>query len=133
MKAFFENLPVELEEAAEVDGLSTYGMLFRIVLPLSKAVLATMALFYAVAFWNSWFPALLYLDDPGMQPVTIYLRNLYAGATGAADMGGASSDLQISANVQAVTIVLISLPILMVYPFVQRYFVRGVMLGAVKG
>jgi putative aldouronate transport system permease protein len=133
MKAFFENLPVELEEAAEVDGLSTYGMLLRIVLPLSKAVIATMSLFYAVAFWNSWFPALLYLDDPDMQPVTIYLRNLYSGATGAADMGGASSDLQISANVQAVTIVLISLPILMVYPFVQRYFVRGVMLGAVKG
>ena len=133
MKSFFENLPQELEEAAEVDGLSTYGTLLRIVLPLSKAVIATMALFYAVSFWNSWFPALLYLDRPDLQPVTIYLRNLYAGATGAANMGADTGDLQVSANVQAVTIVLISVPILLVYPFVQRYFVRGVMLGAVKG
>jgi putative aldouronate transport system permease protein len=76
MKAFFENLPQELEEAAQVDGLNTYGILWRIVLPLSKAVIATMALFYSVSFWNSWFSALLYLNKPGLQPVTLYLRNL---------------------------------------------------------
>jgi putative aldouronate transport system permease protein len=134
MKAFFENLPVELEEAAQVDGLNTYGILLRIVLPLSKAVIATMALFYSVSFWNSWFSALLYLNKPGLQPVTLYLRNLYAGATGGESIGGAEAGtLEVAANVQAVTIVLISVPILLVYPFIQKYFVRGVMLGAVKG
>ena len=134
MKAFFENLPSELEEAAAVDGLNTYGILFRIVLPLSKAVLATMVLFYAVSFWNSWFTAFLYMDHSNLFPVTVYLRNLIAGATSGSNEG-ASSDtaLQIAANIQAVTIVLTVLPILTVYPFVQRYFVSGVMLGAVKG
>jgi len=133
MKAFFENLPTELEEAAQVDGLNTYGILLRIVLPLSKAVVATMALFYSVTFWNSWFAAFLYMDRSELYPVTLYLRNLYAGAVGQESMGGSDADLQISANVQAVTIVLISVPILLVYPFIQKYFVRGVMLGAVKG
>jgi putative aldouronate transport system permease protein len=134
MKAFFESMPVELEEAGAVDGLSTYGNLLRIVLPLSKAVVATMTLFYAVSFWNSWFPAFLYLDDADMFPVTIYLRNLIAGATGGTDITASSEmTLQIAANIQAVTIVLTALPIVMVYPFIQRYFVSGVTLGAVKG
>jgi putative aldouronate transport system permease protein len=134
MKAFFEGMPTDLEEAAVIDGLTTYGILLRIVLPLSKAVLATMVLFYAVSFWNSWFSAFLYLDRNSLFPVTIYLRNLIAGATTGANEG-ASSDtaLQVAANIQAVTIVLTVLPILTVYPFVQRYFVSGVLLGAVKG
>lgn len=82
MKAFFESLPSELEEAAQIDGLSTYGILLRIVLPLSKAVVATMVLFYSVSFWNSWFSAFLYMDRTELMPVTVYLRNLLAGATG---------------------------------------------------
>ncbi|TDB77183.1 carbohydrate ABC transporter permease [Micromonospora sp. KC723] len=135
MKAFFESLPAELEEAAAVDGLHTYGILLRIVLPLSKAVIATMVLFYAVSFWNSWFTAFLYLDQQDMFPVTVYLRNLIAGATGAQSAGGvADADaVQAAATLQSVTIVLTTLPILAVYPFIQRYFVSGVMLGAVKG
>ncbi|MEV4492481.1 carbohydrate ABC transporter permease [Micromonospora coxensis] len=135
MKAFFESLPVELEEAAAVDGLGTYGTLLRIVLPLSKAIIATMVLFYAVSFWNSWFTAFLYLDRQELFPVTVYLRNLIAGATGAQSAGGvADADaVQAAATLQSVTIVLTTLPILAVYPFVQRYFVSGVMLGAVKG
>ena len=134
MKAFFENMPSELEEAAAVDGLNTYGILFRIVLPLSKAVLATMVLFYAVSFWNSWFSAFLYMDRSNLFPVTVYLRNLIAGATGGANEGASSDQaLQVAANIQAVTIVLTVLPILTVYPFIQKYFVSGVMLGAVKG
>src|SRR3990170_1493330 len=75
MKAFFESLPVELEEAGAVDGLNTYGILLRIVLPLSKAIVATMFLFYAVSFWNSWFSAFLYMDRQELFPVTVYLRN----------------------------------------------------------
>jgi putative aldouronate transport system permease protein len=134
MKAFFESLPTELEEAAAVDGLNTYGILRRIVLPLSKAVLATMVLFYAVMFWNSWFAGFLYMDRSELFPVTVYLRNLIAGATSGSDNSTASDTaLQIAASIQAVTIVLTMLPIMLVYPFIQRYFVSGVMLGAVKG
>ncbi|GAA0678961.1 carbohydrate ABC transporter permease [Streptomyces thermocarboxydus] len=134
MKAFFESLPSELEEAAQIDGLSAYGILLRIVLPLSKAVVATMVLFYSVSFWNSWFSAFLYMDRTELMPVTVYLRNLLAGATGGTAAGAGTENLsQVNANIQAVTIVLTSLPILCVYPFVQRYFVSGVMLGAVKG
>ncbi len=133
MKAFFENLPQELEEAAMVDGLNTYGILLRIVLPLSKAVIATMTLFYSVTFWNSWFAAFLYMDRSELYPVTLFLRNIYAGSIGAEAFGADMADLRVTANMQAVTIVLITIPILLVYPFIQRYFVRGVMLGAVKG
>lgn len=133
MKAFFESLPSELEEAAAVDGLNTYGILLRIVLPLSKAIIATMVLFYAVSFWNSWFAAFLYMDRQDLLPVTVYLRNLIAGATSAESAAADADKVQAAATLQAVTIVLTTLPILAVYPFVQRYFVRGVMLGAVKG
>ncbi len=133
MKAFFESLPTELEEAAAIDGLNTYGILLRIVLPLSKAVLATMILFYAVANWNSWFQAFLYLDRADLFPVTVYLRNMIAGATSATSVGAVESNaVAISANIKAVTMVLTVLPIVAVYPFIQRYFVSGVMLGAVK-
>jgi putative aldouronate transport system permease protein len=134
MKAFFEGMPSELEEAAQIDGLSTYGTLLRIVLPLSKAVIATMTLFYSVSFWNSWFSAFLYMDRTELMPVTVYLRNLIAGSTTGQNAGAATDQVtQVAANIQSVTIVLTALPILCVYPFVQRFFVSGVMLGAVKG
>ncbi|OXS76720.1 carbohydrate ABC transporter permease [Domibacillus enclensis] len=134
MKAFFENVPEELEEAASIDGLGTYGILWKIILPLSKAVMATMVLFYAVAYWNSWFTAFLYLDEKELFPVTIYLRNMIAGASGSMAAGATSADnlTQIAANIKSVTMVLTILPILTIYPFVQRYFVSGVMLGSVK-
>jgi putative aldouronate transport system permease protein len=103
------------------------------VLPLSKAVLATMILFYAVANWNSWFQAFLYLDRSDLFPVTVYLRNMIAGATSATSVGAVETNaVAISANIKAVTMVLTVLPIVAVYPFIQRYFVSGVMLGAVK-
>ena len=132
MKSFFENFPTELEEAAAIDGLTTYGIFFRVVLPLSKAVLATMVLFYAVWFWNSWFPAFLYMDDPHLYPVTVFLRNIIAGATGTGE-GLSDIAVQVGANVKAVTMLLTALPIVCLYPFVQKYFVSGVMLGSVKG
>ena len=135
MKAFFESLPTDLEEAAAVDGLNTYGILFRIVLPLSKAIVATMVLFYAVSFWNSWFAAFLYMDRQELFPVTVYLRNLISGSTGS-EMSGAiaeQDEAQVDATIKSVTIVLTTLPIITVYPFIQRYFVSGIMLGAVKG
>ena len=104
------------------------------ILPLSKAIIATMLLFYAVTNWNAWFGAFLYFDKREMFPVTIYLRNLIAGATTATSQGASADNLtQIAANVKSVTMVLTVLPILTVYPFVQKYFVSGVMLGSVKG
>ncbi|WP_308493914.1 carbohydrate ABC transporter permease [Microbacterium terrisoli] len=136
MKSFFENLPRELEEAAQIDGLGWWGIFTRITIPLSKAVLATMILFYAVAYWNDWFSAFLYLDQRDLFPVTLYLRNLIAGASTAATESAAAAGTQkdaIDANIQAVTMILTLVPILFVYPFVQRYFVSGVMLGSVKG
>ncbi|WP_083958527.1 carbohydrate ABC transporter permease [Herbidospora mongoliensis] len=133
MKAFFEGLPAELEEAAAIDGMNTYGILLRIVLPLSKAVLAAMVLFYAVAFWNSWFSAFLYMTQSDLFPVTVYLRNLIAGATSATSVGADATNMTVAANIKSVTIVLTLLPIVLIYPFVQRFFVSGVTLGAVKG
>lgn len=136
MKAFFENLPTELEEAAHIDGLTWFGIFFRVTLPLSKAVIATMVLFYSVQYWNDWFAAFLYLDKTDLFPVTLFLRNLIAGASTAASEGAAASGGSvddINANIQSVTMILILIPILCVYPFVQRYFVSGIMLGSVKG
>ncbi|MFE5337477.1 carbohydrate ABC transporter permease [Isoptericola sp. NPDC056573] len=136
MKSFFENLPQELEEAAQIDGLGWFGIFGRIVLPLSKAVLATMVLFYSVAYWNDWFSAFLYLDKNELFPVTLFMRNLIAGASSSASEGAAAvgaTTQAVSANIQAVTMILTIVPILCVYPFVQRFFVSGVMLGSVKG
>ena len=132
MRTSFEGIPKELEEAASIDGMNTYGILTHIVLPLSKPIIATMVLFYAVAMWNSWFSAFLYLNNQKLVPVTIYLRNLLAGAMSAT---GADADSlgTVAVNVQYVTIVLTSLPIVCVYPFLQKYFVQGLTVGSVKG
>jgi putative aldouronate transport system permease protein len=132
MRTFFASIPRELEEAAMVDGMSTFGILLKIVLPLSKPILATMALFYAVGAWNSWFGAFLYLTNSKLYPVTIFLRNIIAGVS---STGGTDADslVNVSANIKTVTIVLTSVPILCVYPFLQRYFVKGMMIGSVKG
>ena len=132
MRTFFQEIPQELQDAAAVDGMNTYGIFFRIILPLSKPILATMALFYAVGAWNSWFNALLYLDHANMQPVTLYLRNLIAGAT---IQSGTDADAlgAVSANIKAVCIVVTSVPIICIYPFLQKYFVKGVMIGSLKG
>lgn len=136
MKSFFENIPRELEEAAQIDGLGWFAIFTRIVLPLSKAVVATMILFYSVAYWNDWFTAFLYLDEDNLFPLSLFLRNLIAGATtttAASAAAAGTTSAAISANIQAVTMILAIVPILCVYPFVQRHFVSGVMLGSVKG
>ena len=134
MKTSFENFPNELIEAAEVDGMTTYGVFFKIVIPLSKAIMATMILFYAVGMWNSWWGAFLYLTKKDLYPVTMYLRDLItaSGTQGGAGSGDSDMQSQINANVKSVAMVLTVLPIICVYPFVQKYFVSGVMLGAVK-
>jgi len=135
MKSFFEGIPDDLEEAAAVDGSSTYRTLFSIILPLAMPIIATMTLFYAVGNWNNWFGPFLYFDSKDQFPVTLYLRNVIAGAQQTSVSSGTDADAlaQIGATVKSATIVLTVLPILCVYPFIQKYFVTGVMIGSVKG
>lgn len=134
MKSFFSSLPEELEEAAAVDGMSTYGIFTKIIIPLSKPILATMFLFYIVGIWNNWFGPFLYLDSKEKWPVALYLRQVIMGATGTTEMGAASDEAsQIAANVKSCCMVLTAAPIICIYPFVQKYFVKGMMMGSVKG
>ena len=131
MRSFFLTLPRELEEAGEIDGLDLWGVFWRIAIPLSKPIIATMALFYVVQYWNDWFDAFLYLDTTTKWPVAYYLRQLISSASGtSADAGDA---MQIASNIKSCAMVLTSAPIICIYPFIQKYFVQGMMLGGVKG
>ncbi|WP_441890497.1 carbohydrate ABC transporter permease [Paenibacillus sp. YAF4_2] len=134
MKTFFSSLPNELEESAKVDGLDVYGIFLRITLPLSKPILATMLLFVIVGIWNSWFDASLYLQSKEKWPVALYLRQVIETAISPAELGAsAEQTTQIAATVKSAAMVLTSLPMICIYPFVQKYFVQGMMIGAVKG
>ncbi len=131
MRSFFLTLPRELEEAGEIDGLDLWGVFWRIAIPLSKPIMATMTLFYVVQYWNDWFDAFLYLDTTTKWPVAYYLRQLISSASGtSADAGDA---MQIASNIKSCAMVLTSAPIICIYPFIQKYFVQGMMLGGVKG
>lgn len=136
MKNFFSSLPYELNEAAYIDGANDFQILMKIYLPLSFSALATLSLFYAVGRWNSFSDALYYITSRDLQPLQLKLYNLIKGsqAIEVAVMEG-SSDLasSLSESIQSATIIFATLPILVVYPFVQRYFVQGVTMGAVKG
>ncbi|KQX68246.1 carbohydrate ABC transporter permease [Paenibacillus sp. Root444D2] len=134
MKTFFASLPNELEEAAKVDGLGVYRIFLRITLPLSKPILATMVLFSMVSIWNNWFGPSLYLESKDKWPVALYLRQIIDSAINPTE-AGLSSDAtaQIAATIKSTAMVLTSLPIICLYPFVQKYFVQGMMIGSVKG
>lgn len=135
MRTFFSGVPKELEDSGKVDGLNDIGIFFRIVIPLSKAVFATIALFYAVAMWNNFMFPLLYLRDPEMFPLQVLLRNLVlAGNVASGDVTSIGGDnLIVEDSLKFATIMVSTLPILLVYPFIQKYFVKGAMIGAVKG
>jgi putative aldouronate transport system permease protein len=134
MKTFFASLPNELEEAAKVDGLDIYGIFMRITLPLSKPIIATMVLFVMVGIWNNWFGPSLYLQSKDKWPVALYLRQIIENAISPTEVGATSETAnQIAATVKSAAMVLTSLPILCIYPFVQKYFVQGMMIGSVKG
>lgn len=132
MRSFFTTIPKELEEAGEMDGLNKIGVFFRIALPLSMPIMATMALFYLVQYWNNWFDAFLYLTDDKRWPVALYLRNLIS-TSGSGNSQDTAELSQISANIKSCAMVLTAAPIICVYPFIQKYFVQGMMLGGVKG
>ncbi|MBN3526318.1 carbohydrate ABC transporter permease [Paenibacillus apiarius] len=135
MRTFFANIPKELEESGKMDGLNDLGLFFRIAVPLSKASFATIGLFYAVSLWNNFYFPLLYLRDPGLFPLQVLLRNLVlAGQVMSGDVTQIGGDqLIVEESLKYATIMVSTLPILLVYPFLQKYFVKGALIGAVKG
>lgn len=138
MITFFKGIPASMEESASIDGLNPIQTMLFIILPLSKPVLATIALFYAVNFWNDWFYAMIYLNSSTKTPIMLVLRNIVMGAEMAAKQTGGLSGksngiMTVAATFKSSAIIVATLPILVVYPFVQKYFVKGVMIGAVKG
>ncbi|WP_165972266.1 carbohydrate ABC transporter permease [Paenibacillus piri] len=135
MRTAFAAIPVSLEESARIDGANDVTILMKIVLPLSKAVVSVMILFYAVAHWNSWFSAMIYLQKRDMYPLQLFLREiLINSSTDSMITGSGGSDKEpVSEIVKYCTIVVATGPIIVVYPFLQKYFTKGVMIGAVKG
>ncbi len=132
MKSFLAGLPEELEEAAKMDGMNIYRIFVKIVIPLSKPIIATMCLFYLVGMWNEWFGPFMYLDTKDKWPIALWVRQLVEGAN-SVDTGSGAEESQITATIKSATMVLTSLPIICAYPFVQKYFVQGMTIGAVKG
>jgi putative aldouronate transport system permease protein len=131
---YIENLPAELEEAAEIDGASKARMLFGIILPLSLPILATYTLYYAVDRWNEWWNAMLFIKTSSKQPLQLVLRNLIQNSNSA--MAEAQMNGMIRAydeGIKMASIVVTMLPIMLLYPFLQRYFLSGLTVGAVKG
>lgn len=138
-KQFFSNLPEEIEEAAHIDGCGETRMLFAIVMPMSLPVLAALSLFTAVGHWNSWFDALVYIQsNKELYPLQLLLRNMFENAnlgftTGGWDVFDIEAVQSSSTSLRMAVTVLSTIPILCVYPFLQKYFVKGVYVGAVKG
>ena len=135
LKSFFQNLPEGLEESAKIDGCNDFGILFRIVLPLSMPAIATISLFYAVTYWNSYLPAILYLNDTEKWPVQIILRQIVIVASGLSfdNSGFEDAALPPSQSVKMAAIIVATIPIMLVYPFLQKHFAKGALLGSIKG
>lgn len=135
MKTNFESIPYSIEESAKVDGASEFVILFRIILPLSVPIIAVMLLFYGVAHWNSWFDALIYIRTRSKYPLQLVLREILL-MNASESMVSATAGVEkynIGESIKYATIMVATIPILCVYPFIQKYFVKGIMIGAVKG
>jgi putative aldouronate transport system permease protein len=133
MRSFFEGLPSELKESARIDGASEIQVLVRIILPLSKAIIMTIGLFYGVSFWNDFFHAMLYLNSNHLQPLPILLRNiLMASGMNEYVEVSAFGDAPIAA-IKAASVFMSAIPMIIAYPFIQKYFTKGTLLGSVKG
>ncbi|GHU74699.1 sugar ABC transporter permease [Clostridia bacterium] len=138
MRTYFtSSIPIELQEAAMVDGATNTGLLLRIVLPLSKPILAVMILFYGVGHWNAFFGALIYITKSSMYPLQIVLRTILIQNQVSQDMmsdiDSIASRAMIAEQIKYALIIVSTLPMLMIYPFLQRFFIKGVMVGAIKG
>jgi len=137
MRTFFMSLPPSLEESAEIDGASDVTVFFRIVFPLSTPIFATVALFAGVAQWNAWYDAMVFVKDPNLQPIQMILQSILLNSSATAmmrrEMLGLSTERTITPEtIQSATLIITVLPIIFIYPFLQKYFVKGMMIGAVK-
>ncbi|MEI7026092.1 carbohydrate ABC transporter permease [Paenibacillus sp. y28] len=133
LKNFFQQIPDGLEDSAKIDGCNDVGVLFRIVLPLSMPAMATFGLFYAVDHWNKYFNAVMYINDNVKWPVQVLLREIVINANSrVGDTSIEETEIQ-PLTIKMAVIVFATLPILLVYPFLQKHFAKGVMLGSVKG
>ena len=135
MRTFFRNLPESLEEAARIDGASHLKILIRIVLPLSIPIIATIGLFYAVGYWNTYFDALLYIKSPERYTLQLRLKSLLFGEelnNSGANLEGIGTQVM-TQSLKMATVAVSTIPILVIYPWLQKYFVKGVMIGSVKG
>ncbi len=139
-RTFFQAIPDELAQAAHIDGAGQFAIFMKIILPLSKPLLAILTLFYAVGHWNAWFGAMIYVPDKTLQPVQLYLRRVLIDASleymhegGGLDAEFAAAGMGLMEQVKYAMIIIVILPIICVYPFLQKYFVQGVMIGSLKG
>lgn len=133
MRSFFIAYPQEIIESGKLDGLEEAGVFFRLVLPTSKAALATIGLYYAVSIWNSYMPARLYIRDQSLYPVQHLLRQMLEKISMEDLQGSVNEEALLPATVRYASIMIASIPIMCVYPFIQKYFVKGVMVGSIKG
>ncbi len=132
MRTFFEQLPISMEESAKLDGASDMAILLKIILPLSTPIISTMVLFYAVGRWNSWFTEFIYLRDADKFPLQLIIRSVVL--TGEMDMAAQGSSEIVTATSLKYSVVIVSMiPMLILYPLIQKYLVKGIMIGAVKG
>ncbi|MDF2923762.1 MAG: transporter permease [Paenibacillaceae bacterium] len=131
LKGFFDSIPESLEEAAIIDGCTEIGVWLRIILPLSKAAMAAFGLFFAVGYWNTFFSAVLYINKPELLPIQVILKNILISAEVSSE---ARSEMVIPGEtVKMAAVVLATVPIIIVYPFLQKHFAKGAMVGSVKG
>ncbi|MDQ0060219.1 carbohydrate ABC transporter permease [Paenibacillus harenae] len=137
-RTFFQGLPDELEESAKLDGCNYYGLFFRIVLPVSGPVFATLSLFTAVGLWNEWFNAGIFINNADLLPVQNYLMNMINSSSTAEMLSQMGNGVNVVTqtitpkSLQMTAVMVVTLPIIMVYPFLQKYFVKGVMIGSLK-
>lgn len=136
IKSYYESLPESLEESAKVEGANNFVILAKIIIPVSKPVLATIALFYAVRYWNDYFNPMLYITKAGLKPLQVYLREVIIEMDGlASGLNRSMSEMPnvSSEGVRAATVIASTVPIVLVYPFLQKYFIKGIMIGSIKG
>lgn len=133
MKNFFQTLPDSIEESALIDGANQIQVFLRIVLPLSKPIIATLGLFLAVGYWNNWFSASIYINSASKYPIMLVLKNVLSSAAGGSTGVGGGQTIAPSQGVQMAIVIVCLLPIIMVYPFLQKHFAKGMILGSVKG
>ncbi|HHV58748.1 MAG TPA: carbohydrate ABC transporter permease [Clostridiaceae bacterium] len=133
MRTFFSSIPKDLEDSGKIDGLQDIGILWYIILPLSKAAIATIGLFYAVAMWNSFFNPFIYLNSPEKYPLQVILRQIVIANDMKAIEYAGEDAAAMPESIKYATIMVSTIPIILVYPFIQKYFVKGVMIGSVKG